>query len=257
MYKLTSTNIDVDFDFTSDTPHFWDGFWSKNHGLGGSNNDPDAESKTLQMYHKLLWSKQLPNGEHMKLDAGVGSQYLTWKEFRFGSDSIVASFRHLKNQELLNQVAKSVPDYSAFVESFLRKAYTIGGSIIFPKRVGGVNQSRGCHPLIRDRWDLSLECIRRYYQNEDSPLRQTLETDKPFFDLFVDFKGYVDFFFLQDCVSEDYSSVHFRLGDGSFSSYPLPLTVPEYLDWIQKELEFVKKRNARIALAHTQPYKSL
>ena len=28
------SGIDVNFDFTSDTPGFWDGFWKRNSGLG-------------------------------------------------------------------------------------------------------------------------------------------------------------------------------------------------------------------------------
>lgn len=70
--------------------------------------------------------------------------------------------------------------------------------------------------------------------------------DKAFFDLFIDFKGYVDFFYLQDCVSSDYNSVQIWLGDEQFKSNPLPQTVEEYLHWIERQLEFVKKRNERI-----------
>lgn len=53
--------------------------------------------------------------------------------------------------------------------------------------------------LISDRWDLTLECIRRYYNGEDSPLYNVFLNDKAFFDLFVDFKGYVDFFPASGC----------------------------------------------------------
>ena len=31
--------------------------------------------------------------------------------------------------------------------------------------------------------------------------------DRGFFELFADFRGYVDFFLLQDCVSKDYEEV--------------------------------------------------
>ncbi len=34
---------------------------------------------------------------------------------------------------------------------------------------------------------------------EPSPLDKALEKDKGFFNMFRDFKGYVDFFLLQDC----------------------------------------------------------
>ena len=75
--------------------------------------------------------------------------------------------------------------------------------MIFPKHPSSMNQNKGTNRKISDRWDLTLECIRRYYNGEESPLYKTINRDKEFYDLFVDFKGYVDFFFLQDCVSED------------------------------------------------------
>ena len=213
-------------------------------GAGGS--DPDAVSKTLQEYHRLLWSKPLPNGEFMTLKKGTAFNYLTWNNFRFGSDSIIASFRYNKYRKMIEQIKQYIPNYTEFIEDFLRKSYTIGGSIIFPKRVNGINQSRGCHLQIKDRWDLTLECIRRFYNNEASPLTECFLKDKDFFELFIDFKGYVDYFFLQDCVTPDYESVLFWLGNGELDSEPLPKSPKEYIDFIEKELLFVKKRNKRI-----------
>mgnify|MGYP001630366251 CR=1 FL=1 len=243
--------IDISFDFTTDTPNYWTGFWERNNGLGACGNDPDVWSKTLQTYHKLLWSKKLPNGEYMELSTGTGPKYLTWKDFRFGSDSITASFRYNKYKKMIEQVEQALPDYKSYMENFLHRSYTIGGAIIFPKRMGGINQSRGCNPFIKDRWDLTLECIRRYYLGEESPLSDVLKKDRDFFDLFVDFKGYIDFFYLQDCVSSDYSEVKIWLGDSKFTYYPLPNTVDSYLLWIRNNLEFVEKRNQRIQIAYS------
>ena len=200
-------NIDVAFDFTSDTPNYWNNFWYDGV-LDGGGADPDAVSKTLQTYHQFLWSKLLPNGEQMNL---------------------------------------SMPNYQSFIEDFIHRTYTIGGSIIFPKG-NSINRARGVNPFIKDRWDLTLECIRRYYKNDSSPLYETLVKNEEFFDLFIDFKGYVDFFYLQDCVSTDYQSVIFWIGDGDLSKNPMPKTVDEYLLWIEKQLDFVSKRNKRIEL---------
>lgn len=241
--------IDTSFDFTTDTPNYWTGFWDRNNGLGAGGNDPDSSSKTLQKYHQILWSKELPNGEIMKLVIGKGAAYLTWKDFKFSSDSITASFRYNKYKKMLRQIEDTLPDYKAYMENYVRKSYTIGGSIIFPKRLGGINQSRGCNPFIKDRWDLSLECIRRYYLGEKSPLYDILNMDKKFFDLFIDFKGYVDFFYLQDCVSSDYKKVEIWLGNSDFTHHPLPQTVDSYLLWIKNNLDFVEKRNQRIKAA--------
>lgn len=239
--------IDVSFDFTTDTKDYWVGFWGNRNGLGVGNSDPDASSSTLKQYHRELWSKRLPNGDVMQLEVGPGNNYLTWNDFRFGSDSITASFRYHRYKAMINQLVQVIPDYCSYVENYIRKCYTIGGTIIFPKHRGGINPARGFNKLISDRWDLTLECIRRYYQNEPSPLYNTLMMDQAFFELFVDFRGYVDFFFLQDCVSSDYSSVVFWIGDGNFASNPLPQSVDEYKAWIAQQIEFVERRNARIA----------
>lgn len=239
--------VDTSFDFTSDTPHYWDGFWEVRNGLGVAGNDPDAMSPTLREYHRILWSKTLPNGEKMELSFGPNNEYLTWGGFSFGSDSIIVSFRYEKYRFMLDKVAEQLPDYHQFVEDYLHKSYTIGGTVTFPKRMGGINQSRGCNSLIRDRWDLTLECIRRYYQGEGSPLYDVLEEEDDFFRLFVDFKGYVDFFFFQDCVDDNYSRVLMFEGSCDFKEDPLPKTVEDYFSFIDAEMAFLEKRNQRIA----------
>ena len=108
-----------------------------------------------------------------------------------------------------------------------------------------MNQARGCSRKISDRWDLTLECIRRYYSGEPSPLDTALQRSKAFFDLFVDFKGYVDFFLLQDCVDENYN-VKFWLDTPLFVSMPMPKNLDEYYKWIDSQLDFVAKRGKRI-----------
>lgn len=35
--------IDTTFDFTSDTPHYWDNFWQNCDGLGCGSADPDTK----------------------------------------------------------------------------------------------------------------------------------------------------------------------------------------------------------------------
>lgn len=238
--------IDVTFDFTTDSPGYWDEFWDRNESLGGGGSDPDNASPTLQRYHRELWSRVLPNGEVMDLKEGYGPNYLTWKDFRFGSDSIIVGFRYRKYRYMIEQVMNRIPDYKAYYENLIRKSYTIGGMIIFPKHWSSMNQNRGKNYIISDRWDLTLECIRRYYNGEDSPLYTTIEADKEFYELFVDFKGYVDFFFLQDCVSDDYSEVEVWCGDGKMVESGLPKTIDEYFLFIEKEFDFLAKRNRRI-----------
>ena len=240
--------IDISFDFTTDSKGYWDGFWDRNEGLGYGGADPDKDSSTLRNYHQLLWSKELPNGEYMNLQKGkyADYDYLTWKDFRFGSDSIIVEMRYTQYRSVIEQVFDIVGDYKKYYEDILRKSYTIGGMIIFPKHPSSMNQMKGTNKYISDRWDLTMECIRKYYLGEDSPLYKTILRDKDFFDMFIDFKGYVDFFLLQDCVSEDYSKVDVWCGDLSFEKSGLPETVEDYFIFIEKEFKFLEKRNQRI-----------
>lgn len=218
--------IDIGFDFRTDS----------------KGKDPDSWSPTLKQYQRFLYSKPLPCGEVMELD-----EKLVWKDFQFSSDSIVHGFVYWeKYQDIISKVDKSI------ISGYLEEAYYIGGEIIFPSyRVAGtrtINQARGCNHRIRDRIDLTLECIRRYYQGDTSPLYKCLCGYKSFFDLFEDFKGYVDFFHLQDLVTKNYSAVEFLCWfDGFNSKFPLPRTVDEYVEYIGRVRQFIRSRNERIS----------
>ena len=237
--------MNVNYDFTGDTPGYWENFWTGRNGLGQGKLDPDTFSPTLREYHKILWSRELPNGEHMVLEEDT-SGYLQWNGMRFSSDNIAASFRYERCRKLLESVESDMDDYHAFIEDFIHKTYTIGGSIIFPRHRNSINQIKGTNRYIADRWDLTLECIRRYYAGEESPISWCLEQDREFFDLFVDFKGYVEFFFLQDSVSKDFSKVVRWIDTELFERDPFPRDSEEYDFWISKNVEFVRMRNMRI-----------
>ena len=247
--------IDVNFDFTTDSKGYWDGFWDRGNGLGACGSDPDKSSATLRTYHQKLWSKPLPNGEIMELKQGKWADYdyLTWKDMRFGSDSIIVDFRYHNYRNIIDQVFEIKKDYKAYYEDLIRKSYTIGGMLIFPKHPSSMNQNKGTNRKISDRLDLTLECIRRFYKGEENPLYKTINRDKDFYELFVDFKGYIDFFLLQDAVNDDYSAVDIWEGLGDFSEDGLPKTLDSYFSFIEKEYNFLEKRNKRIeeyALSH-------
>ena len=95
--------------------------------------------------------------------------------------------------------------------------------------------------LSRNRFDLTLECIRSFYANETSPLSDTLKRYSTFFSLFQDFKGYVDFFLLQDLVTEDYLSIKFYLPFNGFNNKPLPNNVDEYQSYKNNVINFIKR----------------
>ena len=131
---------------------------------------------------------------------------------------------------------------------------TIGAYIIFPaKRINNkmtINGARGVNHKIRDRFDLTLECIRRLYLNQQSPLTDVLERNANFFELFSDFKGYVDFFLLQDLVESGYETIKFWSTFDNFEIAPLPKDKEEYLSYKFNLISFVAARNQRILENH-------
>ena len=128
---------------------------------------------------------------------------------------------------------------------------TIAGHAIFPaRRIDNkmtINGARGVNHKIQDRFDLTLECIRRFYKQEDSPLKEVLERYADFFYLFDGFKGYVDFFLYQDLVEIDYLSIKFWHPFDDFNTSPLPTNIEEYISYKDKVIVFLNGRNKRIA----------
>jgi hypothetical protein len=105
--------------------------------------------------------------------------------------------------------------------------YTIGGLILWPaNRIDQkwtINQARGClRSSIGDLMDLTLESIRRHCQAASSPLTDVLARYREFFAAFEDFRGYVDFWLLQDMVSDDCSVVRFFTPFDDFNSPAIP-----------------------------------
>lgn len=260
--------FDVNFDTRSDTPLKSD----------GSIEDPDGYSKTLNLFHKLLWSKQLPNGEIFKLITGKKPNgWLTLEhsgsngEFVLTSDAFGLTFRGWNDMQKIIYEFKQLNPRE--FELFVKKCSTIGGYIVFPglmkigengKRVQTMNQARVRSPL-KDRIDLALECIRLYYKGIDSPLSLTIKTYSEFFSLFNDFEGYTKFFLLDDLVSEDYLNVRFFLPFDGFKKtdkwnilrndisdksskltdgFPRDLT--EYKKFKTNMMNFIISRNIRI-----------
>ena len=109
-----------------------------------------------------------------------------------------------------------------------------------------INQARGCLRKISDRFDLTLECIRRHYEGQSSPLGATLARYRDFFALFESFSGYVDFFLLQDLVSDDRSAVTFFMPFDDFKTPSVPKDRDTYTEYRRRSIEFIVARNRRI-----------
>ena len=225
--------IDTSFDFRSDA----------------RGRDPDAHSATLRRYHRQLWSKPLPCGRAFDLAEGLPGAYLHHRsdvgEFVLSSDSVIPSFTRWKS---MSHVVGQFPEEEN--EAFRAIGYTIGGMMVFPaNRVEGkqtINGARGFTRQIADRFDLTLECIRRHYLGEPSPLADTLSRYRDFFALFRDFEGYVDFFMLQDLVTPDCANVKFFMPFDDFESSPVPRDVEAYRKYRALSIEFIAARNSRI-----------
>ena len=223
--------IDIDFNSYSDAK-------------GG---DPDTTSPTLREYHRKLWSKPLPNGKTFELFDNKNGVYLHHKselgEFFLGSDAITHSYKYHKRKQWLT---KQIP---IEVDELFDTGSTIGAYIVFPNnRIHGnqtINQARGVNSLIDDRFDLTLECIRRFYLGQTSPLYDTLLKYKDFFDLFKNFIGYINFFLLEDLISED-QQVRFYLPFDDFKTPPTFSDTDEYLLYKKGVVNFIRSRNKKI-----------
>ena len=284
-----NTKIDVTYDFTSeDNDKFWEGFDIINNPNGSY--DPDRYSLTLRNYHKILWSKSLPDNKTkfelvgvvedghylvdderlinkkekyfcdsqnslmnkesiscVLIDRALENKTYKYDYTRYSSDGMINAFlrMNINFKKELEQIEDEVKD-------FYRKAYTIGGMIIFPRISSSINASRGIYSKIEDRFDLTLQCIKIYYDQKDngaSPLSYVLSKNNEFFDLFTSFQGYVDFFFLQDFVTAD-GVIDIMSKDkkilSDFVDNPLPKNLAEWRIWKTNSLEFIDKRNIRI-----------
>ena len=235
--SMTETRVDTTFDFRIDA----------------NGGDPDKTSPTLRKYHRLLWSKTLPNSKLFHLDSNSGKGYLHHKselgEFVLASDSVLPTFLKQLKRQKYSSIFEQIPEEE--VENFEYITYTIGGMMIFPgNRIDGcmtINGARGCHPRIADRFDLTVECIRRYYAGEESPLKTVLARYDRFFRLFENFKNYFDFFLLQDLVVDDSSAIRFSSPFDNFNSSPLPESFEGYKSFRERTIAFVESRNDRIA----------
>ena len=107
--------IDTLFDFRTDA--------------GGK--DPDVYSPTLRQYHKLLWSKPLPNGRLFDLDDTVRGVYLHHRS-ELGRVLLVQRLGHPYVHEV--GIREAHPELYTEEENqaFMAISYTIGGMMVFP-----------------------------------------------------------------------------------------------------------------------------
>lgn len=235
-------------------------YWIKfDNGESLKELDIDSTSQILQKdLCELYKSRTVSSGEQYLNSLATSNNnyyylYLTKdKNLRFGADSI--GYLHYIEDFLKNNNHKKEQKF------YVKITNTIGGKIIFPKNgiSNSINIAR--NRKLCDRFDLTLECIRRFYYNEESKMTEIFSqgVNKKFFNIFgygeTGFKNYVEFFFLNDLVSKDNQVIFFTEDSHNLknlSDSTKPLTT--YSDNPQKCQElysniiaFITKRNLRI-----------
>jgi hypothetical protein len=241
-YTATMRIFDTSFDYKTDIPP------------GRKGSDPDSLSPRLRADHELLWTKELNSGILFAPTVPPGRRHLAFTDtsggrHRYGSDAITNSYtRWMRPKALAAAVASLDEDQRS---RYLDPPYTIGSAMIWPVRMKDrptMNQARGTRLRIADRMDLTLECIRRHYAGEpQSPLADVITAYADFFALFDGFPEFVDFFHFQDLVTPDYAEVRFYLSFDNFERSGTPATSEEYVEYREAVLEFIGKRQRRMA----------
>ena len=262
--------------------------------------DPDACSERLYEAHGLLWKKQkeLSAFENVTdVDIYKKSIWLKEPSIELSSDSFVSIYWHWKSmktviskvQEDTNRIEKEndnlieklnklvITDkcsdkefslYKKFIGHYLQYANTIGGFIVFPKISNSINVRRGNrYGSIKDRFDLTLECIRRLYQQEyfddkkDNPLFGISKEEKAFFRMFGSFEKYTEFFCLNKSWVENGKVLNLlydenkdkternvkTLDEWDFNQQkPLPQDPTEWWTFYDNIMSHLKARNQQI-----------
>jgi hypothetical protein len=228
---MNEITIDTKFNFSNDTKC----------------GDPDKDSQKLYEYHKLLWEKVTPCGKKLDLDIINNNGQLLLKSNMyddFSSDRMFPHFVGKYNNRFAGWLNNSE------ISELKYMVRTIGGHIIFPAHMNNgktINQIRGCNFQICDRFDLTLECIRLFYSNKKSPLFEVCLRYRIFFDLFINFKNYINYFLLQDLI-DDQGNIIFSLPFDNFNRSPLPVSIEEYKLYKKHTIDLINNRNKRISI---------
>lgn len=198
----------------------------------------------MKQYHKLIWSRLLPNGKVFDLVDTDSRAYLKFidgqEEIKLSSDTIINSYTLTKR---LSHLTEQYP--KQLIEDYIKLGYSVGGFLLYPSyRVNKkmtINGAKGTNAKIRDRFDLTLECTRLYYLGQQSPLFDTFNRYKNFFDLFKDLNGYVDFFYLNDLLNQD-GSIKFFLSFNGFHGFHedgFPKDFDQYKQYMERSFETI------------------
>lgn len=221
--------------------------------LDAGGRDMDQFSPTLRRYHQMLWSRPLPGGTAFDLDAGgdpTGDYLVAPDGLVLASDSLINSMTHWSR---LRPVLASVPEDEQ--EAFRVRASSVAATGLWPKRSGpsgqSINQARGQHPHVADRLDLTVECVRRHYIGEQSPLANALNGAADFFALWPDWRTWITWWLLDDLLDND-GEIRWLLPFSEFGAEKAWPTTP--VDWRSYRdccFDFIERRAARMVALST------
>lgn len=262
--------------------HHWadaDGLPAPDPGLAATGyyrKDPDTYSSNLQRWHQRLWSRTLPDGTGLDLTPQRRALLEKRSGLALTSDAAVPAWERWGQVQALKPEAEQLLQAQGrgSIHELGWRLYDMGCFVLFPGLQVGrgqhtINQARGCLRRIADRLDLTLECIRRYYEQPPdasapeppegykltNPLGPVLHRYRTFFDLFGAFENYVAFWMLQDLVTDglDRPQVRFLMPRDEPGPYNfqrergLPRTAQAYCDYLIAADDFVQARNRRLA----------
>jgi hypothetical protein len=238
--------------------------------------DPDTYSENLQRWHQRLWSRTSPGGTGLELALERRALRDEASGLALASDAAVPAWERWgavqalkpETEQLLQEQGRGT------IHDLGWRLYDMGCFVLFPgvqiNRLWTINQAKGLMKArIADRLDLTLECIRRYYEQLadpsapelpegyelTNPLGPVLHRYRTFFDLFGSFERYVAFWMLQDLVTDrpDGQQVRFLMPRDEPGPYNfqrergLPRTAQAYCDYLIAADDFVQARNRRLA----------
>lgn len=296
-------DINVDNITKNEMPIYYNYYDSK-YQNEKSLPDPDYECRRLYEFHGRLWKKQRTNNipDVFICDKSIWLK-LNGNNITLKSDSFISiGWHYVKLQTVINKAKNKIKEeyidkeinnidqelkkkrkcksdfslWKNFVWLYLQKANTIGGFVVFPRQRSSINGQRGLNPHINDRFDLTLECIRRYYEKREqsekdynfNPLYNIFNKgiNIDFFDdIFGSFKKYIDFFLLNSWVKED-EEHHYHvknllhtsknkdkernmqiLDNWDFNQKPLPQDEDEWWTFYRNIMKRLDVRNQQIA----------
>lgn len=222
--------------------NYWEGCHEKYHGDADCHN-PDLRVAMNQLYGTINGEKVFDFGVIEK--DGGDAEYADEKSIQCSPDGYSTYTIAGKYKTSMPFKEETVAKNPELVNKIQALAGTIAGEFFFPcRQVDGntINQDRGTSKEIRDRIDLTLRDIKKYYDKEqgDYPLKETLKRYSEFFDKFGSFDKYVDHCLLGGFCDENYDVILWKDKDG------LPTDSDELVSFWEWSVDKLERRLAKI-----------